>query len=128
MTKKDLALYGVLAVSLITNAALMGMLANNCGLEPFNSTVSNKTTVSNDTSESVVLRLNITCPGNQTPMYLGQSMWANICFSEYIPAWILDLRYFFDNKASLKGIALQKNQWLELLKNKDVISDKLSGI
>ena len=59
MTKKDLALYGVLAVSLITNAALMGMLANNCGLEPFNSTVSNKTTVSNDTSESVVLRLNI---------------------------------------------------------------------
>ena len=146
--------YSILTISLITNAALIGHVAGqiavnrslsvnqstvnkslavnkSLGVNQSTSSAVNKSLGVNQSTSSAVNQTNVNkltviCPGNQSAIYLGENMWANICVVDSIPAWVLDLRTFFRNKASAKGIALQKDQWNELIKHRDIISEKLA--
>ena len=122
-----MTVYSILTISLITNAALIGHVAGqiavNRSLSVNQSTINQSSAVN---KSLVVNKLTVICPGNQSAIYLGENMWAHICFVDSIPAWIIDIRNFFRNKASAKGIALQKDQWNELIKHRDIISEKLA--
>ena len=131
MNKKSITIYGLLTISILSNCVLTGVLISK--EKGLNETISNETisneTISNETisNESVVYP-NQRCLGKnglkpKNARYnLGQNVWGHVCYSTYIPAWILDIRYFFNGTASIKGISLQKKQWLILDQNREFIA------
>ena len=126
MNKKSITIYGLLTISILSNCVLTGVLISK--EKGLNETTSNET-ISNETisNESVVYP-NQRCLGKnglkpKNARYnLGQNVWGHVCYSTYIPAWILDIRYFFNGTASIKGISLQKKQWLILDQNREFIA------
>ena len=146
MNKRSIAIYGLLSISLVTNCVLTGLLFNQEKTIPLNNTI--------PFSFADVSQLNITIPNQRCPgkdisknvrqynretsanstvltfneLNLGQNIWAHMCYSEYIPAWILDIRYFFNGSASIKGIALQKNQWSILDQNREIIANNFHSL
>ena len=130
LNKRSIAIYGLLSISLVTNCVLTGLLFNQEKTIPLNNTI--------PFSFADVSQLNITIPNQRCPgkdisknvrqYNLGQNIWAHMCYSEYIPAWILDIRYFFNGSASIKGIALQKNQWSILDQNREIIANNFHSL
>ena len=132
LNKRSIAIYGLLSISLVTNCVLTGFLSN-C-----ETSAKLKRETSSKTSGSISLNQSLngesyTCPGkdiskNVRQYNLGQNIWAHMCYSEYIPAWILDIRCFFNGSASIKGIALQKNQWSILDQNREIIANNFHSL
>ena len=66
--------------------------------------------------------LNATCD-NGTSFDLGSDVWLHLCPQPN--TLVVDIRYFFSGKPSIKGMPLGLSQWYQLLKKTDKIQNAI---
>ena len=107
MVEKQKIVYTALALSLVLNTALIPLsIVNN------HPNVTDALPIVN-LSYTSSLPVNATCTRNETQIRadLGGDIWVHKCDNS-----IYDIRQFLNGKATIKGINLNTNQWINLQK------------